>query len=159
MILIWLTLSHGRLGGRQIIAEGFKLERFPVDAVRWGRDHQLHGRMFHEFIWGGYLLYAWPEMKVFIDGGSDFYGGEFLRAHRHVVNIQPGWRDSLDVWRIDLALVANGGALASELLRDPDWSPGYCDGTAVLLHRAGTAGDSVPRAGCHIARADSLAGK
>ena len=36
------------------------------------RAEKLQGRIFHDFIWGGYLLYAWPEQKVFIDGGTDF---------------------------------------------------------------------------------------
>ncbi|HEX9900871.1 MAG TPA: hypothetical protein VGC81_16715, partial [Candidatus Methylomirabilis sp.] len=95
----------------------------------------------------------------FIDGGSDFYGGEFLRAHRHVVNLQPGWRDSLAVWRIELALLATGGPLASELLHETGWRPVYCDQTAVLLDRGGTVLDSVPRAGCVAAPSDSVAGR
>ncbi len=32
------------------------------------------GPVYNEFIWGGYLLYAWPEVPVFIDGQTDFYG-------------------------------------------------------------------------------------
>jgi hypothetical protein len=115
--------------------------------------------MFHEFMWGGYILYAWPEQKVFIDGGSDFYGGEFLRATRHVVSLQPGWRDSLNAWKIDRALLANGGALTSELLHSPQWTPVYCDRTAVFLLRAPAAIDSLPRARCRTEPLESVAGR
>jgi hypothetical protein len=157
--LLGLALAQGRVAGRQLVPEGFVAERFPVDAVTWARNRKVQGRMFHEFIWGGYLLYAWPEMKVFIDGGSDFYGGEFIRAHRHVVNIQPGWRDSLAAWDIDLALVATGGPLTSELLLDDGWQPVYCDRTAVMLQRTGGGLDSVPHTGCAAVSAESGAGR
>jgi hypothetical protein len=100
------------------------------------RGEGISGRIFHEFVWGGYLLWAWPEQKVFIDGGSDFYGGELLRAHREVISLQPGWRDSLDVWRIDLVLVRSDGAMASELVREPAWRSWYADSTATLFQRA-----------------------
>lgn len=159
VLLSGLALAHGRVAGRQLVPEGFVAERFPVDAVAWARSRNVHGRMFHEFIWGGYLLYAWPEMKVFIDGGSDFYGGEYIRAHRHVVNIQPGWRDSLAVWEIELALVATGGPLTSELLLDDGWQPVYCDRTAVMLQRAGGVLDTVPRSDCTAVTAASVAGR
>jgi hypothetical protein len=93
-------------------------------------------------------------MKVFIDGGSDFYGGELLRTHRDIVNLQPGWRDSLDAWRIDLTLTATGRAFTEELLREPGWVPRFCDSTAVLLSRNGaiTGPDSIPRSSCHTIR-------
>ena len=159
VLLVVLALSHGRVGGRQLVAADFKPERFPVDAVAWARSNQAPGRMFHEFIWGGYILYAWPEQKVFIDGGSDFYGGEFLRATKHVMSLQPGWRDSLDVWKIDRALLATGGALTSELLHSPNWAPVYCDRTSVFLLRAPAAMDSLPRGRCEAEPSESVAGR
>jgi hypothetical protein len=107
-----------------------------VAVVEQARAEGLTGRLFHEFIWGGYLLWAWPEQKVFIDGGSDFYGGDLLRAHRHVVNIQPGWADSLDVWRIDLVLVPTLGPMGAELAREPGWRVWQADSTATLFQRA-----------------------
>ena len=131
-----LALGRGRVGSVEVIPDRFDPARFPVAAVdRACASGRLEGRIFHEFIWGGYLLWAWPEQKVFIDGGSDFYGGELLRAHRHVVNIQPGWRDSLDVWRIDLVLVRSDGAMAGELVREPAWRSWYADSTATMFRR------------------------
>jgi hypothetical protein len=123
------------LGSVQVIPNGFDPIRFPVAAVDRARAEGVSGRIFHEFTWGGYLLWAWPEQKVFIDGGSDFYGGELLRAHRHVLNIQPGWRDSLDTWRTDLVLVRTDGAMADELVHEPAWRPWYADSTATLFRR------------------------
>ncbi len=153
-LLLALAAGHGRVGSRQLLAEGFSPVRVPVAAVARARADGVQGRMFNEFIWSGYVLFAWPEMKVFIDGGSDFYGGELLRTHRDIINLQPGWRDSLDAYRINLTLTATGRALTEELLREPGWIPRFCDSTAVLLSRNGaiTSADSIPRTSCHAVR-------
>ena len=153
-LLFALAGARGQVAGREVIPDGFSPVRFPVAAVSAARAGQVQGRIFNEFIWSGYILYAWPEMKVFIDGGSDFYGGELLRTHRDIINLQPGWRDSLDAYRINLTLTATGRALTEELLREPEWVPRFCDSTAVLLSRNGavTGADSVPRSNCHTVR-------
>ena len=153
-LLLGLAVSRGRIGDRELIPDGFSPVRFPVRAVAAARESGVQGRIFNEFIWSGYILSEWPEMKVFIDGGSDFYGGELLRTHRDIVNLQSGWRDSLDAWRIDLTLTATGRAFTEELLREPEWIPRFCDSTAVLLSRNGaiTGPDSIPRSSCHTVR-------
>jgi hypothetical protein len=128
-----LSVNRGQLGGRQLVQDGFEPARFPVEAVAWARENNVKGRIFNEMLWGGYLVYAWPENPVFIDGGVDFYGGEFFRSYRHVMTLQPGWRDSLAAWQIDLALVPRVSAIGHELLLAPNWHPIHCDGTALLL--------------------------
>ncbi len=46
---------------------------YPVYAVNFIK-HNLHGHMFNEYGYGGYLLYhLYPEQKVFIDGRTDLY--------------------------------------------------------------------------------------
>jgi hypothetical protein len=153
-LLLGLAASRGRVGDRELIPDGFSPVRFPVAAVASARENGVQGRIFNEFIWSGYILYAWPGMKVFIDGGSDFYGGELLRTHRDIMNLQTGWRDSLDAWKIDLTLTATGRPITEELLREPQWVPRFCDSTAVLLSRPGASAgvDSVPRTSCHAVR-------
>jgi hypothetical protein len=136
VVLLAVALAHGRVAGRPVIPDGFDPERMPVAAVEHARTAELQGRIFHEFVWGGYLLWAWPEQKVFIDGGTDFYGGALMQSHRAVINLQPGWRDSLAAWHVDLVLVAARGGMAAELTRDPMWRLYYQDSTAVLLQRA-----------------------
>ena len=68
--------------------------------------------MFNNFIWGGYLLQAWPEQRVFIDGGTDHYGEQLFNEYIQVWNLEPGWRDVLgtveDRPRAGAATVAAG---------------------------------------------------
>jgi hypothetical protein len=135
ILLLLLAANRGMVAGAEVIADRFDARRFPVAAVTEARDAGLEGRIFHEFTWGGYILYAWPEQKVFIDGGTDFYGSDLLKTHQAILGLTPGWRDSLDVWRIDLALLRADSPLAAELGREPGWETWHRDTLAVLLRR------------------------
>jgi len=148
--LALLTAGHGRLAGRTVVADEFSRTRFPVEAVAEARAAGLAGRVFHDFMWGGYLLYAWPESRVFIDGGTDFYGGDLIRSYRAISGLQPGWRDSLEVRQVNIVLTRPRTALAAALQDRTEWLPWHCDSTAVLFVRR--SGSSVVSAagGCPI---------
>jgi hypothetical protein len=130
-----LALAHGRVGGTQLVADDFDPATFPIAAVAKGRAANLQGRIFNEFVWGGYLVYAWPEQRIFIDGGTDFFGDPLYEEFSRVRRLAPGWRDILDRWNIELALLQPASSLAHELSRDSRWSPWYCDTVAVILRR------------------------
>ncbi|HXF94997.1 MAG TPA: hypothetical protein VNI61_02725, partial [Gemmatimonadales bacterium] len=118
---------------------------FPAEAVARARAAGLEGRIFHEFAWGGYLLHAWPEQPVFIDGQTDLYGEELARQYLQVATLAPGWRAVLDEWRIALVLVPTRSRLAAELARDGAWSVWHCDETAVLFRRQDGAAPAAGR--------------
>ena len=131
--LLLLTLYASPLSGIQAIPGEWSPRIFPVEAVRKAREAKLEGRIYNEFIWGGYMLKEWPEMKVFIDGQTDFYGEELTKDHWKVGWLQPGWRDVLRKWKIDLVLIPSRSPLAHELAREPRWNMWHCDSTALLL--------------------------
>jgi hypothetical protein len=141
-VLIVLAASRGTVGPFRLISQDFDPSVFPVQAVQRARSAALSGRIFADFTWGGYLLYAWPEQKVFIDGGTDFYGGDILRDWMQIRGLLPGWRDRMRAWDIDLVLVASSSALADELAREPGWGLWYCDKTAALFRRQASGGAS-----------------
>lgn len=135
LALALLAASRGRVGETVLIPDEFDRAIFPATAVERARADGVSGRIFSEFTWGGYLLHAWPEQKVFIDGGTDFYGEDVFRDFGQVVKLEPGWRSVLDRWEIELALLAPDSRLAAELGRDPAWTALYADSVAVLLRR------------------------
>src|SRR5207248_1544458 len=45
----------------------------PVKAVEFIKRTALSGRMLNEYAYGGYLIWAAPQHKVFVDGRSDVY--------------------------------------------------------------------------------------
>jgi hypothetical protein len=74
LVLAGVALAGGKVAGVDVVPDHYDPKTFPVEAVTKGRQAHLQGRMFNNFIWGGYLLQAWPEQRVFIDGGTDHYG-------------------------------------------------------------------------------------
>ncbi len=140
--------------GSTLFPTTFNPAVFPVRAVAAAREARLGGRMFHEFTWGGYILYAWPEQRVFIDGQTDFYGDSITREYSAILGVEPGWRRKLDAWRIDLALIQTVSPLADALAHEAGWHPVYCDSTAVLFQRDDSRGPTLEpltslSASCH----------
>jgi hypothetical protein len=134
-VLSLLAAGHGQLLGRQLLADEFDASVFPVSAVRAAQAAHLDGRIFAELTWGGYILFAWPQQRVFIDGGTDFYGSAVMRDHDRVLHLEAGWRDILQQWRVNSVLTDSHSRLARELARTPGWIVWYCDSVAVIMRR------------------------
>lgn len=135
LLLSALAAHGGRIGTTQVLVDRFDPARFPVSVVARARAAGLQGRIFNELSWGGYLLYAWPEQRVFIDAQTDFYGEELASEYLEVETLAPGWRDRLQRWGASIVLFPAGSRLISELQRDPAWRVWDADSTAVLLVR------------------------
>jgi hypothetical protein len=140
LLLMGLALTGGTVAGMEVIPARFDPKVFPVYAVAKARAGRLEGKLFNDFVWGGYLLHAWPEQRVFIDGGTDHYGDELFDEYVKVWNLDPGWRDVVQHRGISVVLVPSRSRLADELTRDQHWRVWYCDSTAVLLKSPATAG-------------------
>jgi len=133
LLLVAVALAGGKVAGVEVVPDHYDPSTFPVAAVTEGRRAKLEGRMFNNFIWGGYLLQAWPEQRVFIDGGTDHYGDTLFNQYIQVWNLEPGWRGVMQRHDIDLAIVSPSSRLAHELAEHEGWSTWYCDSTAVIL--------------------------
>lgn len=136
ILLLLLAFSHGRIRSAQVISESFDPTVFPVVAVAKGRAANLQGRLFSDLAWGGYLIYAWPEQKIFIDGGTDFFGEDIFREYADIKLLSPGWRELLAKHRISLMLLDRQTTLAHELVRDGRWGVWYCDSLAVMFRQS-----------------------
>ena len=127
--------NQGNVLGVPVVVAKYDPSIFPVDAVGYARDRHLEGRLFNNFIWGGYILYAWPEQRVFIDGQTDFYGEALTRAYGDIVALRSGWREELERRQVSLILVPGASSLSGQLAREPGWQLVYRDSTAVLYAR------------------------
>jgi hypothetical protein len=111
---------------------------FPVAAADELAAHPPPGRMFNDFIWGGYLLYRlWPAQQVFIDGQTDFYGEALTREYAQVSAAAPGWQQVLARYDVTWIIVPVDGPLAQRLSAgdEPGWVETYRDETAVIFMR------------------------
>lgn len=113
----------------------FSPEAFPVTALEKLKGKLPAGNVFNHFQWGGYLLYAAPEVPVFIDGQTDFYGEALTRKYLRIVQLGPGWKELLDEHDIRWTLTQTGQPLNRALELSPGWQRVYQDATATIFKR------------------------
>lgn len=133
-LMLVLAINHGRVAGFQAVPDTFDERVFPVEAVSWARQAGITGRMYHEFIWGGFILYAWPGQKIFIDGLTDVFKGDLIRDYVEIRSVRPEWDRKLNEYGITLVMIPPASPLAYTLERD-GWRSLYSDETAVILER------------------------
>ena len=108
----------------------------PVEAVDFIRRSHLNGRMLNEYVYGGYLSWALPEQKVFIDGRADVYAwtGVFEDYGRWAT-LRDDPNRLLDNYQIDWCLLSRSAPLARVMRYLPGWSERYSDSQSVIFAR------------------------
>lgn len=112
------------------------LSDLPVEAVKFLKNHPLPGPLFHDYRWGGYLIWHLPEAPVFIDGRAEVYYrkgvfDDYVAVHQ----CHPQWREVLDKYKIRAVLAEPGMPFVQMLRLDPNWSIYYQDQRAIVLIR------------------------
>jgi hypothetical protein len=109
---------------------------FPVQAMDWVMAESPGRRVFNYFPWGGYLLFrAWPEVTVFIDGQTDFYGEALTRRYETVITLGDGWEQVLARYDVDWVIMPSDSRLTRILSESAAWTEAYADRTTVILRR------------------------
>jgi len=97
------------------------------------REHPEGTRIFNEFLYGGFLIYFTPGLKVFIDDRCELYGDDWLMQFSKAMRSHP---ERIDRWQetygFPYALVARGTALDRYLGEPRRWSVVKRTGTATL---------------------------
>jgi hypothetical protein len=114
--------------------ERVQATEFPVAAAR-ELKRQGYPNVFNQYDWGGYLMLAVPDLKVFIDGRPDMYGDAFVDRYMSTWWLKPGWKQRLDSDGVDTVIAASGASMIGELAKDPAWKRVYSDSVAVILRR------------------------
>ena len=113
---------------------------YPEIAIRT-LDELGADRTFTTDEWGDYLIYRrHPQLQVFIDGRSDFYGAEFGERYLSTMSVHPGWQNALDEYGVDTVLLPVKASLSGALKENPRWPVVYDDGVAVIFRRRGPLG-------------------
>ena len=86
--------------------------------------------------WADYLIFRlYPQQRVFFDGRSDFFGAAIGSDYRKLLGCEKSWRELLDRYQFDMALLPRDWALNAALEREPGWRQVYGDPLAVLYAR------------------------
>jgi hypothetical protein len=126
----------GFLPSRREIADDLRRE-FPRGAVDYLRSHPIQGRLLHSYDWGSYLMWEFPENKVFIDTRADVY--EFagvLDDYFRLARLRPGGFSVLRTYKIEACLLPRSMSLATVMAELPGWTHAYEDELAVIFVRA-----------------------
>jgi hypothetical protein len=137
-IAMVLILAKPQLfGGPPLIRTELPAGRFPASAVQFLRHSPdaVSGEMFNEYAWGGYLILALPERKVFIHPNLDAYGEKLTRQFLQVNNIRPGWQDVLARYRVGWTILPRDHPLNQVLARRDDWNLVYTDPISSIYGR------------------------
>jgi len=77
---------------------------YPEGAVEFIEENGISGKMFNEYVWGGYLIWRlYPDHRVFVDGRT--LDAETVRRYREVTGAGGMWRSTLDDYGVDFILV------------------------------------------------------
>jgi len=112
-------------------------EAFPVELAQHLQDTLPTGKLFNSYNWGGYLLFAAPDVPVYVDGRTDLYNDAFLRRYLSISFAQAGWDTALDEQDIEFVAVETTSALAQVLRERPaQWHETLLDdGRSALFER------------------------
>jgi hypothetical protein len=138
-VSLWLPLSAAVVM-LAVPGTGFPETVFPVRAVeqnlRQLAPRAAMPRVLTSDQWADYLIYRlYPEQRVFFDGRSDFFGPAIGGDYCKLMASENSWRELLERYQFDLALLPHAWALSSALESEPQWRRVYQDSVAVLYAR------------------------
>jgi hypothetical protein len=136
---LWLPLSAA-LVVAAAPAVTFPDKVFPVRAVEANAFRlappAAMPRILTSDQWGDYLIYRlYPRQRVFFDGRSDFFGPAIGADYQKLLAGESPWRELLDRYHFELALLPRDWALSTALELVPGWRKVYEDPVAVLYAR------------------------
>jgi hypothetical protein len=110
-------------------------EVFPTSAIRFLQSRHDQGRIFNQYLWGGYMEWTAPELQTFIDGRADIfvYNGT-LDDHRRATTIDAPL-EVMNKYKIDYALLQPDRPLTYLIGHSAGWRPIYKDEVAVVFER------------------------
>jgi len=119
---------------------------FPAAAVPFLAAHPLHGLVFNECLWGGYMIWHLPAIPVFIDSRIDIfeYNGS-LKDYLDIVRINNSLA-LLDRYHIQYVFFEKDTPLIYLLQHAGGWKVDFEQGNIILLERSGDTTRNGPTA-------------
>jgi len=122
---------------------GVAAEAYPDKAADFILKNELPGNIFNLFNHGSYFIYRlFPKKKVFIDGRTELYGGNFFSNYQKILNIdEHAISDLFKRYKINTVLlsgeISDIGNLSRYFFNKPDeWALVYFAEDAIIFLRA-----------------------
>jgi hypothetical protein len=110
--------------------------QYPEGAIAYMKTNGIQGRIFHDYVWGGYLIWHAPELKVFVDGRYDPYGPNGVFKDYMVAVSGENPQAIFDKYRVNYVLMPADSLLVPILRNSSKWTVRYSDKNSVLLQRS-----------------------
>ena len=108
-------------------------EIYPLGAVSYIHQNHLQGPILNELSWGGFLIYAAPDIPVAMDGRTNVHTQDEIMRAMPLWDGEPGWQNRPELVRANLVITSRVWPLALLLRSDPRFRIAYEDNTAVLF--------------------------
>lgn len=120
-------------GRRQLLH--VEADQCPLAAGNYLNSLHPAGNLLNDYLWGGYLIWRFPQARVFIDSRVDVfeYNGVF-KDYLDIIHLRNSL-GLLDKYRIRYVLFEEGTPLSYLLEHTPGWKIDYQDKTAILFER------------------------
>jgi hypothetical protein len=127
----------------KVIPFSFSLEKlagdgnYPFGAVNYLKENPIEGRMFNEYNWGGYLIWQYPEKKVFIDGRMPSWrmgDQKIFEEFNGIFKYEENWQDALEKYDVSFALIYNNPPNKIMFSRS-GWKEVYSDQLSIIFLR------------------------
>ena len=107
-------------------------DQYPVQAISYLQAHPPQGPIVNYYLWGGYLNWKDPDLKVFVDGRADIfeYSGVFKDYLDLLMLDAPG--PILDKYGARYVLFPRHDPFTRYMQNDPKWKTVYSDQLSVL---------------------------
>jgi hypothetical protein len=132
-LIILIALAVGIACFHRQSLSGEIAEGFPVRAADFIARERLAGPMYNLFDWGGYLMYALPEIPVGIDGRTAVHGQERVLRNWATVYCRRGWQDDPELARARLVVLPKDCPLSALLAHDARFRRVYRDEVAAVF--------------------------
>lgn len=130
----WAVLAFPNLTASANAAE--QRATYPVAATRYLAQHATPDtRIFNQYDWGGYLVFALPSTPVFVDGRPDMYGDAFIDRYMSTWLLRPGWQSRLSSTGVTTVLASTSSPMVRALRADRGWTTTFTDRVATILER------------------------
>jgi hypothetical protein len=108
---------------------------FPVKAAEFITEKGYAGPLYNDFNWGGYLIWALPQLPVAIDGRTNLHGDERNEHFGDVWAAIPDAADDEELLRAGVIISPKNSPRATLLLRDARFEQVYSDDLARVFVR------------------------
>jgi hypothetical protein len=108
-------------------------QAYPLGAVAYIHEHNLQGPLLNEFSWGGFLIYAVPNIPVAMDGRTNVHTQDEILRATSLWKGDLGWQNQPELRKANLVIGNHWWPLTALLRKDPRFKLVYEDPVSVLF--------------------------